>query len=65
MKLGIVGTGMIVQDLLQTLHLIKLEKLALFGRNIEKTRQLATNYPFLEIGELLWLELIKSLSLVV
>lgn len=44
MKLGIVGTGMIVQDLLQTLHKVRLEKLAIWGRDGGKTQQLATEY---------------------
>lgn len=41
MKLGIVGTGMIVEDLMQIISSIKLEKLALFGRDPEKTLKLA------------------------
>lgn len=41
MKLGIVGTGMIVRDLMQTLPSINIEKLVIFGRDREKTQQFA------------------------
>lgn len=44
MKLGIVGTGMIVQDLMQIRSTLKVEKLAIFGRNLEQVEQLAKTY---------------------
>ena len=44
MKLGIVGTGMIVRDLLKTLHQVPVASLAIWGRNQAKTRQLADEY---------------------
>lgn len=44
MKLGIVGTGMIVQDLLQIRSQLAVEKLAIFGRNPDKTLALAQQY---------------------
>ncbi|MBN6066860.1 Gfo/Idh/MocA family oxidoreductase [Aggregatibacter actinomycetemcomitans] len=49
MKLGIVGTGMIVRDLLQTLHKVRLEKLAIWGRDGVKTQQLAAEYGILSV----------------
>lgn len=44
MKLGIVGTGMIVQDLMQIRSMLKIEKLAICGRNVETTQQLAKTH---------------------
>ncbi|WP_032091837.1 Gfo/Idh/MocA family protein [Necropsobacter rosorum] len=41
MKLGIVGTGMIVQDLMQIMPAIRLARRAIFGRDREKTQALA------------------------
>lgn len=43
MKLGIVGTGMIVNDLMQVIHQTGIEKLAIFGRDREKMERLAKN----------------------
>lgn len=57
MKLGIVGTGMIVQDLMQIRTMLKLEKLAIFGRNQEATLKLAQEnqipYYFFNYTEML------------
>lgn len=57
MKLGIVGTGMIVQDLLQIRAQLNVEKLAIFGRDPQKTQQLAEKYQldafFSDYSELL------------
>ncbi|WP_040975481.1 Gfo/Idh/MocA family protein [Necropsobacter massiliensis] len=44
MKLGIVGTGMIVQELMQIMPAITLERLALFGRDQAKTQALARQH---------------------
>ena len=46
MKLGILGTGMIVQDFLQTVHTLDLTSLAILGRESsrEKTQALAAAY---------------------
>lgn len=44
MKLGIVGTGMIVQEFLPLLAQLSLEDVALFGRDTTKTTQLAQQY---------------------
>ena len=41
MKLGIVGTGMIVRDLMQMLHQVPVQSLAIYGRDLAKTQQLA------------------------
>ncbi len=43
MKLGIVGTSMVVKDLMQIIHQVGIEKVAIFGRDREKTEQLAKN----------------------
>lgn len=57
MKLGIVGTGMIVQDLMQIRTTLKLKKLAIFGRNQEATLKLAQEnqiaYCFFNYTEML------------
>ncbi|KMK51294.1 NAD(P)-dependent oxidoreductase [[Actinobacillus] muris] len=44
MKLGIVGTGMIVQEFLPLLTQLNLDDVALFGRNPTKTAQLAQQH---------------------
>ncbi|OOF57284.1 Gfo/Idh/MocA family protein [Rodentibacter myodis] len=49
MKLGIVGSGMIVKDLLQTISQISLEKLAIYGRNLNTVRQLAADHNISEM----------------
>ena len=49
MKLGIVGTGMIVRDLMQILHSISLEKLAIWGRDYTKTMQFAAEHNILDV----------------
>ena len=41
MKLGIVGTGMIVRDLMQMLHQVPVQSLAIYGRDLAKAQQLA------------------------
>ncbi|WP_041639810.1 Gfo/Idh/MocA family protein [[Mannheimia] succiniciproducens] len=49
MKLGIVGTGMIVRDLMQTLHKVRLEQLAIWGRDQAKTAQFAAEQGILQV----------------
>lgn len=49
MKLGIVGTGMIVNDLMQIIHRVEVEKIAIFGRDREKTTKLAQDNKISEI----------------
>ena len=44
MKLGIVGAGMIVQDLMHIRSLLPIEKWGIYGRNQEKTLELAQKY---------------------
>ena len=44
MKLGIAGTGMIVRDLMQTLHKVPLESLSIWGRNQEKALKTAEEF---------------------
>lgn len=44
MKLAIIGTGMIVSDLLQTISTIKLQDLSIWGRDREKSEKLAKDY---------------------
>lgn len=44
MKLGIVGTGMIVQDLMHIRSLLPIAKWGIYGRNQEKTLELAQKY---------------------
>lgn len=41
MKLGIVGTGMIVRDLMRMLHQVPVQSLAIYGRDLAKAQQLA------------------------
>ena len=49
MKLGIVGTGMIVRDLLQTLHEVPLEQVAICGRDPAKTAQFAQEHGITQV----------------
>ncbi|TDQ59749.1 putative dehydrogenase [Mesocricetibacter intestinalis] len=49
MKLGIIGTGMIVRDFLQILPQLKLERVSIFGRNPEQTKALAQTYEISQI----------------
>ncbi len=44
MKLAIIGTGMIVEDLLQILHKVTLEKVAIWGRNQQKAQEITERY---------------------
>lgn len=51
MKLGILGTGMIVRDLLTTIHELNLEKIAILGRKEtqEETENLAKTYQIHDV----------------
>lgn len=51
MKLGILGTGMIVADLMQTYDSLPIEKTVLLGteRSREKAEQLAQNHGFAQV----------------
>lgn len=57
MKLGIIGTGMIVQEFVQLLPQLPLEEIAIFGRDREKTQQIAIEnaipYCYFDYDELL------------
>ncbi len=51
MKLGLVGTGMIVNDLLQTLHETDVEKISIWGRNVAKAQEIAVKFNLSAVFE--------------
>ncbi|PVX39847.1 putative dehydrogenase [Pasteurella langaaensis DSM 22999] len=44
MKIGLVGTGMIVNDLLHTLNKTGVEAISIWGRNVAKAKEIATQF---------------------